>query len=89
MGGDYVVIRVAADSQAARVAGAIAHTWRAGQKPVLRAIGASAVNQAVKAVAIASRYVGTGLACVPEFESASVDGQKRTVVTLSVLALGN
>ncbi|MGC8946351.1 MAG: stage V sporulation protein S [Anaerolineae bacterium] len=82
-----MIIKVSRDSQVTRVAGAIAHAWRAGQKPVARAIGAGAVSQAIKSVAVASRYLGVHLACVPGLEVVQVDGRKRTVVTLSVLAL--
>ena len=51
------VLRVAATSNPQQLASAIAHAVYAGQAPRLRAIGAGAVNQAVKALAIASGYV--------------------------------
>lgn len=83
-----MIIKVSRGSQATQVAGAIAHAWRAGQKPItVRAMGARAVNQAVKSVAVASRYLGIHLACVPGLEVIQVDGRERTAVTLSVLAL--
>jgi stage V sporulation protein S len=52
------VLRVKGDSSATSLASAISHGIYDGKKVVLRAIGAGAVNQAVKAVAIAQSYVG-------------------------------
>ncbi len=81
-------IRVASDSPAPRVAGAIAHVWRSGQRPVvLRAIGAGAVNRALKAVSIASEYLGLNLACLPKFVVVQENGQERTVTLLFVVAV--
>jgi stage V sporulation protein S len=52
------VLRVKGDSSATSLASAISHGIYDGKTVVLRAIGAGAVNQAVKAVAIAQSYVG-------------------------------
>lgn len=56
--GDEAVLRVGASSSAPSLAAAISHAVYDGKKVVLRAIGAGAVNQAVKAVAIAQGFVG-------------------------------
>jgi stage V sporulation protein S len=60
--GDYdmeeLLLRVSGGSNAASLASAISHGVYDGRKVVLRAIGAGAVNQAVKSVAIAQSYVG-------------------------------
>jgi stage V sporulation protein S len=53
----------------------------------VRAIGASAVNQAVKAVAIARSYLmpeGIDIVCIPSFSEVMIDGQERTAVHLTV-----
>jgi len=53
----------------------------------VQAIGASAVNQAIKAVAIASDYLeldGIKIMCMPEFVEVDIDGQERTAVKLVV-----
>lgn len=73
------LLRVAAGSNAQQLAAAVAHQVYAGHAPKLRAVGAGAVNQAVKALAIASGYVaptGRILSFRPGFENIqSRDGQ--------------
>jgi stage V sporulation protein S len=69
------------------VAGAIAGAIREQGKVDVRAIGASAVNQAVKAVAIARGYLmpeGIDIVCIPFFSEVMIDGQKRTAICLIV-----
>lgn len=86
-GGDNL-LRVAASSNAQQLASAIAHAVYAGKPPKMRAVGAGAVNQAVKACAIAAGYVaptGRILSFRPGFENiTSRDGQI-SAVTLQVL----
>ncbi len=53
------VLSVAGSSLVKQVAGSIAHTSREGEAPVLSAVGPASVNQAVKAVAIARKYLET------------------------------
>jgi stage V sporulation protein S len=55
---EEAVLRVKATSNANSLASAISHALYDGKKVVLRAIGAGAVNQAVKAIAIAQGFVG-------------------------------
>jgi stage V sporulation protein S len=85
---DDGLLKVAAGSNVADLAAAIAHAVYAGHAPKLRAVGAGAVNQAVKAIAVASGYVaptGRTLACRPGFENIqSRDGQISSI-TLQVL----
>ncbi|MEA3323220.1 MAG: stage V sporulation protein S [Patescibacteria group bacterium] len=53
----------------------------------MQAIGASAVNQAVKAIAIASGYLeldGIVITCLPAFAEVMIDGNERTAVRISV-----
>lgn len=81
------MIKVAADSRSTAVAGAIAGVIRERGKVDVRAIGASAVNQAVKAVAIARSYLmpeGIDIVCIPSFSEVTIDGQERTAVHLTV-----
>jgi Uncharacterized protein conserved in bacteria len=81
------MIKVAADSRSTAVAGAIAGIIRERGKVDVRAIGASAVNQAVKAVAIARSYLmpeGIDIVCIPSFSEVMIDGQERTAVHLTV-----
>lgn len=51
------VLRVGASTSPQELAAAIAHGCYEGKPPVLRAIGAGAVNQAIKACAVARQYV--------------------------------
>lgn len=81
------MIKVAADSRSTAVAGAIAGVIRERGRVDVRAIGASAVNQAVKAVAIARNYLlpeGIDIVCIPSFSEVVIDGQERTAVHLTV-----
>lgn len=84
------IIKVASDSRPAAVAGAIAGVVRERGKVDVRAIGASAVNQAVEAVSIARTYLlreGIDVACIPSFSDVVIDGVKRTAVNLEVFVL--
>ncbi len=81
------VLKVSARSRSTAVAGAIAGVIREGNVAEVQAIGAGAVNQAVKAVAIARTYLeedGIDIVCVPSFVEIDIDGQERTAVKLTV-----
>jgi stage V sporulation protein S len=70
-------IRVSANSRPSLVAGSIAKAIRAHQTAEMQAIGAPAVHQAVKALAIAVTYLrkdGISIGFVPEFNSGVVEG---------------
>jgi stage V sporulation protein S len=81
------VLKVAAASKPVSVAGAIAGVIRTNQRVEVHAIGAGAVNQAVKAIAISRGYVapaGLDLICIPSFIDLTLDGQERTGIRLLV-----
>ena len=81
------IIKVAATSRSTAVAGAIAGVMREQEQVDVQAIGAGAVNQAVKAVAIARSYLeldGIDIICIPSFVEVMIDGQERTAVRLGV-----
>jgi stage V sporulation protein S len=81
------VIKVSARSRSTSVAGAIAGVIREQKRAEVQAIGAGAVNQAVKAVAIARGYLaldGLDVICIPAFAEVDIDGQERTAVKLIV-----
>ncbi len=81
------IIKVSAESRTSAVAGAIAGVVRDHGRAEVQAIGAGAVNQAVKAVAIARGYLhedGIDVVCLPEFTSVEIDGKERTAVRLVV-----
>ncbi len=80
-------IRVGATSRPIAVAGAIAGMVREHGETQVLAVGANAVNQAVKSIAIARNYLlGDALAigCVPQMVEISVDGVTRTAILLHV-----
>jgi stage V sporulation protein S len=77
------VIKVSASSRTSAVAGAIAGVVRERNRAEAQAIGAGAVNQAIKAVAIARKYLqedGLDVICIPEFTSVDIDGKERTAL---------
>lgn len=78
------ILRVSAGSNPQAVASAIAHAIYENRQCKIRAVGAGAVNQAVKAIAIARGYTaprGLDLSCIPGFASIeSHDGQISAIV---------
>jgi stage V sporulation protein S len=81
------LIKVSAQSRSTAVAGAIAGVMREQGYAEVQAIGASAVNQAIKAVAIARGYLeqdDMDLAIVPSFTEVNIEGNERTAVRLAV-----
>lgn len=81
------IVKVSARSRPPAVAGAIAGIIRERRHVDVQAIGAGAVNQAVKAIAIARNYLerdGLDIACVPSFVEREVDGNQRTAVRFAV-----
>lgn len=81
------VVKVAATSRSTSVAGAIAGIIREKGRVDVQAIGAGAVNQAVKAIAIARGYLELDdihIYCIPSFSEILIEGKERTAVRLSV-----
>jgi stage V sporulation protein S len=81
------IIKVSARSRSTAVAGAIAGVVREHNRAEVQAIGAGAVNQAVKATAIARGYLsddGIDVVFVPYFTEVMIDGQERTALRLVV-----
>ena len=82
-------LKVGSKSNPNSVAGAIAGLVKESQKAEMQAIGAGALNQAVKAVAIARGFVaptGKNLFCIPAFTDITIDGEERTAIKLIVEA---
>lgn len=81
------VIKVSAQSRSTAVAGAIAGVVREHGRADVQAIGAGAVNQAIKAAAIARGYLaddGIDVIIVPSFTDIEINGQERTAVRFAV-----
>lgn len=81
------VLKVSSKSRPKAVAGALATVVERDRKVVLHAIGAGAVNQAVKAIAIARGFVaprGLDLITVIAFSTIDIDGAERTGIKFVV-----
>jgi stage V sporulation protein S len=77
------VLKVSANSNPKSVAGALAAVLREKGTVELQAVGAGAVNQSVKAIAITRGYVapnGINLICTPGFVEITIEGQERTAI---------
>ena len=81
------VLKVSAKSQPKSVAGALAAVLRENCRAEVQAVGAAAVNQAVKAIAIARGFVapnGIDLVVVPAFSEINIEGETRTAIKFIV-----
>jgi len=87
MRGAVETLKVSSKSNPNAVAGAMAGVVRQSGAVGVQVVGAGALNQAIKAVAIARGYVapsGIDLVCVPTFADIEIDGQGRTAIHLLV-----
>ena len=76
-------LKVSSKSSPASVAGAIAGMVKDGVGVEIQAVGAGAVNQAVKAIAISRGFlspIGIEIACIPSFADIVIDGEYRTAI---------
>ena len=81
------MIKVSANSRTAAVAGAIAGVIREYKRAEVQAIGAGAVNQAIKAAALATSYLkndGIDIVCIPEFVDVEIEDKVRTAIKLVI-----
>ena len=83
------ILKVSSKSNPNKVAGALTNVFRDKGVVEIQAIGAGALNQAIKAVAIARGFVapsGKNLVCVPAFSDITIEGEERTAIKLIVEA---
>ena len=81
------ILKVSSKSKPNSVAGALANVFREKGKVEIQAIGAGALNQAIKSIAIARGFVapsGKDLVCIPAFSDISIDGEERTAIKLII-----
>lgn len=81
------MLKVSSKSTPNSVAGAIANIFRERGNVEIQAVGAGALNQAIKAVAIARGFVaptGKNLVCIPAFQDIAIDGEERTAIKLII-----
>ena len=82
-------LKVGTKSNPNSVAGALANIFREKGTVEVQAVGAGAINQAIKAIAIARGFVaptGINLVCIPAFVDIEIDGEERTAIKLIVEA---
>jgi stage V sporulation protein S len=81
------LLKVSSNSIPNSVAGAIAGVVRAEGKVQIQTIGAGALNQTIKGIAIARGYIaptGQELVCIPFFKDIEVNGEVKTAIVLTV-----
>ena len=81
------VLKVSSKSKPNSVAGALANAFKDKQGIEIQAIGAGALNQSIKSIAIARGFVapsGKNLVCIPAFTDIIIDGDERTAIKLIV-----
>ena len=86
------MIKVSANSRTSSVAGAIAGVVREHHRAEVQAIGAGAVNQAMKALVLATGYLkndGIFVSCVPEFADVTIEDKVRTAIKLVIEPTSN
>jgi stage V sporulation protein S len=81
------VLKVSSKSNPNSVAGALAAVIKEQNIVEIQAVGAGAINQAIKAIAIARGFVaptGKDIVCVPAFTDIQINGEERTAIKLIV-----
>ena len=81
------VLKVSTKSNPNSEAGALAAIIKEKNVVEIQAVGAGAINQAVKAIAIARGFVapsGKDIVCIPAFTDIQIDGESRTAIKLIV-----
>lgn len=82
------LLKVSSKSNPNSVAGALAGIMREKGTVEIQAIGAGALNQSIKAIAIARGFLspsGIDIVCIPSFSDVVIDGEERTAIKLTVL----
>ncbi len=80
-------LKISSKSSPNSIAGAIAGVIKEQKRVELKAIGAGALNQAIKGIAIARGFVaplGMDLICIPAFDDVVLDGEEKTAIKLIV-----
>ena len=81
------ILKISSKSNPNSVAGALAAIIKEKNIVEIQAVGAGAINQAVKAIAIARGFVapsGRDIVCIPAFTDIEIDGEERTAIKLIV-----
>jgi len=82
------VLKVSSKSEPGKLAGAIAGYIRENKKIEIQAVGAGALNQAIKGIAIAKGFLaptGKEILCDPYFEDVVIEDQEKTAIKIKVI----
>ena len=80
-------LKVSSKSNPSSVAGALANVFREKGTLEIQTVGAGALNQAIKAIAIARGFIvpsGKDLVCIPAFGDITIEGEERTAIKLII-----
>lgn len=80
-------LKVSSKSNPSSVAGALANVFREKGTVEIQAVGAGALNQAIKAIAIARGFLapsGKNIVCIPAFTDITIEGVEKTAIKLIV-----
>ena len=83
------ILKVSSKSKPNSVAGALANAFKDKTQVEIQAVGAGALNQAIKAIAIARGYIapsGKDIYCIHAFSDIMIEGEDRTAIKLIVKA---
>ena len=81
------ILKVSSKSNPNSVAGALSNVLREKDTVEIQAVGAGALNQAIKAIIIARGFVapsGKNLYCIPSFSSVTIDNDEKTAIKLVI-----
>ena len=82
-------LKVSSKSNPNSVAGALANIFKETNGVEIQAVGAGALNQAIKSIIIARGFVapsGKNLICIPAFTDVNIDGEEKTAIKLIIEA---
>ena len=81
------ILKVSSKSNPNSIAGALANVLRGSDSVEIQAVGAGALNQAIKGIIIARGFIapsGKNLYCIPSFASTIIEGEERTAIKLTI-----
>ncbi len=83
------ILKVGSKSNPNSIAGALANVFRETEEVEIQAVGAGALNQAIKGIIIARGFVapsGKNLYCIPSFAAITIDGEEKTAIKMVIEA---
>ncbi len=79
------ILKVSSKSNPNSIAGALANVLRENRNAEIQAVGAGALNQAIKGIIIARGFIapsGKNIYCIPSFSEVEIEGEERTAIKL-------